>query len=143
VSRWGRQYCIGYCHLRQDLRTFRLDRIFDLEFLDRTFAEPTEFDLQAYLSTDPFFQLAVQVVLRFESAAALVALNNRAYWETCEEQPDGGTIVTFTAPDLDAATDMVLSVGFPATIVEPAALRERVRMQARVLADHFAVEGTG
>jgi predicted DNA-binding transcriptional regulator YafY len=142
VSRWGRQYCIGYCHLRQELRTFRLDRIFDLEFLDRTFAEPTEFDIQAYLATDPFFQLAVRVRLRFEPAAALVALNNRAYWETCEEQPDGGTIVTFTAPDLDAATGMVLSVGFPATIVEPVALRELVRTQAKVLADHFAVEGT-
>src|SRR5215207_2353109 len=34
VSRWGMQYCIAYCHLRHDIRSFRLDRIFELELLN-------------------------------------------------------------------------------------------------------------
>ncbi|MBD3886649.1 YafY family transcriptional regulator [Phormidium tenue FACHB-886] len=137
VSRWGQQYCIGYCHLRQDLRIFRLDRIVALECLNQTFTEPAEFDFQSYLATDPFFQLTVQVRLRFKPEAALVALNNRAYWETCEEQPDGAVVVTFTAPDLKAAAGVVLSVGFSATILEPQALREEVRTKVRLLAAHF------
>jgi predicted DNA-binding transcriptional regulator YafY len=137
VSRWGRQYCIGYCHLRQAPRTFRLDRLTDLDILDQTFAEPVDFDLQAYLATDPFFQPMVRARLRFGPQAAVVALDNRAYWESLDEQPDGAVVVTFAAPDLEAAAGMVLRVGFPAEILAPEGLRELVRAQARALAAHF------
>jgi predicted DNA-binding transcriptional regulator YafY len=137
VSRWGWQYCIGYCHWRAGVRTFRLDRIFDLEVLDQTFAEPTDFNLQEYLATDPFFQPTVRAKLRYGPEAAVVALNNRAYWESLEQQPDGAVVVTFAAPDLEAAAGMVLRIGFPAVILEPEALRALVREQARAIAAHF------
>lgn len=137
VSRWGAQYCIGYCHRRKAPRTFRLDRILDLEFLDQTFAEPVDFDLQAYLAADPFFQPTLRARLRFGPESALTALNNRAYWESFEQLPDGAVVVTFAAPDLEAAAGMVLRIGFPAVIVEPEALRELVREQARAIANHF------
>ena len=137
VSRWGRQYCIGYCHQRQAVRTFRLDRILELAVLDRTFPDPVDFNLQAYLAADPFFQPAVHVRLRFEPEAAVVAQDNRAYWNSIDEQPDGAVVVTFEAADLDAAAGMVLRVGFPAAIVEPVGLLELVRQQASALAAHF------
>src|SRR3954453_3018088 len=71
VSRWGWQYCIGYCHRRQAPRTFRLDRITELEPLNQTFPEPTDFDLTTYLAADPFFQPAVRARLRFAPEAAV------------------------------------------------------------------------
>ena len=89
VHAWGWQYCIGYCHLRQAIRSFRMDRILDLALLEQTFELPADFDLQAYLATEPFFQPTVRARLRFAPEAALVALDNRAYWESLEEQPDG------------------------------------------------------
>jgi predicted DNA-binding transcriptional regulator YafY len=137
VSRWGWQYCIGYCHLRRAPRTFRLDRISDLEVLDQAFEEPIDFDLEGYLAADPFFQPAVRARLRFGPEAAIVALDNRAYWETLENQPDGAVVVTFAAPDLEAAAGLVLRIGFPAVILEPEGLHALVRSQARALADHF------
>jgi predicted DNA-binding transcriptional regulator YafY len=137
VSRWGWQYCIGYCHQRQAVRSFRLDRILDLTALDETFAEPTDFNLQEYLETNPFFQPTVRARLRFGPESAVVALDNRAHWESFEEQPDGSVVVTFAAPDLEAAAGMVVRIGFPAVIVEPEALRELVRAQTRAIADHF------
>jgi predicted DNA-binding transcriptional regulator YafY len=137
VSRWGRQYCIGYCHQRQTIRTFRLDRIVELAVLDQKFAEPADFNLQAYLATDPFFQPTVRARLRFGPDAAQIAQDNRAYWESFEEQPDGAVVVTFAAPDLEAAAGMVLRIGVPATILEPAELLELVRQQARAVATHF------
>jgi predicted DNA-binding transcriptional regulator YafY len=137
VSRWGWQYCIGYCHSRTGVRTFRLDRIFDLEVLEQTFAEPTDFKLQEYLANDPFFQPTVRARLRYGPEAAVVALNNRAYWESLEQQPDGAVVVTFAAPNLEAAAGMVLRIGFPAVILEPEALRALVREQAKAIAAHF------
>lgn len=138
VSRWGWQYCIGYCHVRQAPRTFRLDRIAKLELLGQAFPEPADFDLATYLAADPFFQPAVRARLRFGPQAAVLALDNRAYWETIEEQPDGALEVTFAAPDLEAAAGQVLRIGLGATIIAPQELHALVRAQARALADHFS-----
>jgi predicted DNA-binding transcriptional regulator YafY len=137
VHSWGWRYCIGYCHLRRAIRSFRLDRILELALLDQTFEEPADFDLQAYVATDPFFQLKVRVRLRFGPESALVALDNRAYWDTFEEQLDGSVIVGFATPDLEAATSVVLRYGFPAVVLEPEELRELVRERARAVAAQY------
>src|SRR5262245_47814621 len=137
VSRWGRQYCIGYCHQRQAVRTFRLDRIVELTVLEQTFPDPVDFNLQAYLVSHPFFQPTVQVRLRFGPEVAVVAQDHRAYWKSIEEQPDGAVVVTFEAADREAAAGMVLRFGFPTAILEPAGLLELVRQQARAVSAHF------
>jgi predicted DNA-binding transcriptional regulator YafY len=57
VYRGGYWYSTGYCHLRQDLRVFRLDRINEVEMRDETFTRPLDFDCVDYvmrsLSTTP------------------------------------------------------------------------------------------
>jgi predicted DNA-binding transcriptional regulator YafY len=44
VSHEGIWYTIGYCHLRQEQRLFRLDRIVQVEMRGKTFAPPLNFD---------------------------------------------------------------------------------------------------
>jgi predicted DNA-binding transcriptional regulator YafY len=138
VHSWGWQYCVGYCHLRQAIRSFRLDRICDLVMLDQTFAEGADFNLQVYVASDPWFQRTMRARLRFGPESALIALDHRAYWERCEEQPDGAVLVSFAAPDLEAAASIILRYGFPATIVEPTELRDLVRERASALAAQYA-----
>ena len=41
----------GYCHLRQDLRAFRLDRVVDVRLTDALFVRPTDFDLLDFIET--------------------------------------------------------------------------------------------
>lgn len=53
VHRWGWWYGIGHCHLRQAVRTFRVDRIIELMLLDETFDVPASFDVHAYLDAEP------------------------------------------------------------------------------------------
>jgi predicted DNA-binding transcriptional regulator YafY len=134
VHGWGWQYCLGYCHLRQGIRSFRVDRILELEFLDQTFEIPADFDLEAYVASEPYFQRRVQVRLYFAPEVALVALDHRAYWDTLEEQPDGSVVVTFATPELEAAASIVLSYGYPAVVLEPEELRTLVRERARAIA---------
>jgi predicted DNA-binding transcriptional regulator YafY len=138
VHSWGWQYCVGYCHRRQAIRSFRLDRICDLAVLDQTFAEAADFELQAYVATDPWFQRTVRTRLHFGPESALIALDNRAYWESFAQQPDGAVLVSFAAPDLETAASIVLRYGFPATILEPTELRELVRERAIALAARYA-----
>src|SRR3569833_1923313 len=45
----GRWYVSGRCLLRQDLRTFRLDRISSLVLREEAFERPTDFDIRTYL----------------------------------------------------------------------------------------------
>jgi predicted DNA-binding transcriptional regulator YafY len=47
----GFWYAVGYCHLRQDMRTFRLDRIATAQPMAQSFIRPTGFDALAYLRT--------------------------------------------------------------------------------------------
>jgi predicted DNA-binding transcriptional regulator YafY len=48
----GGWWClVGCCHLRQGLRTFRVDRILSLELLNLDFQKPDDFDIQAYLES--------------------------------------------------------------------------------------------
>ncbi len=138
VHGWGRQYCLGYCHLRQDIRSFRVDRILDLDLLEQTFEIPADFDLQTYVASQPYFQRRIQVRLHFASEAALQAWDNRSQWDALEEQPDGSIIVTFEIPDLEVAATIMMSYGHLARVLEPAELRELVRERARAMADRQA-----
>lgn len=45
-----KRYVVGYCHLRQDMRVFRLDGIHAARILDKTFKLPAGFDAVAYLN---------------------------------------------------------------------------------------------
>ena len=141
VHGWGRQYCLGYCHLRRDIRSFRLDRILQLDLLEQTFEIPADFDLEAYVAEEPYFQRRIQVRLCFAPEAALQALDNQSQWDTVEEQPDGSIIVTLAIPDVEAAAGIVMSYGYLAEVVEPEELRVLVRERAAALAARHASTG--
>lgn len=50
VFRHGYWYVSGYCHLREDMRSFRLDRVSDVVALPQSFLRPADFDAARYLS---------------------------------------------------------------------------------------------
>ena len=137
VHGWGQRYCLGYCHLRQAIRSFRLDRIVELTLLDETFEVPADFDLEAYVASEPFFQRRIEVRLLFAPEVALMALDHRAYWESLEEQPDGSVIVTFTVPEVEVALNVVLGHASLAMVLEPEALREMVRERAKAMVARY------
>jgi len=141
IHRWGWWYVIGYCHLRQAVRTFRVDRIVELMLLGQTFEMLPDFDIQEYLAAEPEAQPQVQVRLRFVPEAAPLALDNPAFWETVEEQPDGSVLVTFSAADLEWPTRVALGYGPHAVVLEPEELRRLVGERARATAAQYASDG--
>jgi predicted DNA-binding transcriptional regulator YafY len=71
--RRGRWYVVGVCHLRQGLRSFRLDRVEAVQPLELHFERPADFDALAHLTftiaTLPR-AFAVEVLLRTDLARA-------------------------------------------------------------------------
>lgn len=131
VHRWGWWYGIGDCHLREAIRSFRVDHILELVLLERTFEVPEDFDIHAYLKTEPHAQPRVRVRMRFAPEAALMALDDRAFWDEVEEQPNGSVVVTFARPILEMAARAALSYGPQVVVLEPEELRCLVGERAR------------
>jgi len=141
VHRWGWWYLVGYCHVRQAVRSFRLDRITGLQTLPQSFVQPAAFDINAYLATELTAQPQQRVRLRFVPDAAQVAKDSRYLWETISAEADGSVVVTLVTPDLQWAASTVLAYAGLATVLEPVALRTLVRERALLLAQqHLSIE---
>ena len=138
VYRWGWWYVIGYCHLRQGLRSFRLDRIEELALSAQVFQAPPDFDIHAYLAAEFRDQPGITVRLRFAPHGAHVALTDRVYWQSLDPQPDGAVLVTFLTPDLLWAASTVLAYGPLVTVLDPPELRHLVHTWSTAIASSSA-----
>jgi predicted DNA-binding transcriptional regulator YafY len=134
----GWWYVVGYCHLREDVRSFRVDRIISVRMDDATYEIPTDFDVHAVIAYEQQTQASVQVRMRFQPFGVDVARYNRSYWQTFDEQPDGSAVVTYSAPDLIWASSTALSYGPLVVVEEPQALVELMRAQAQELLALYA-----
>ncbi|MBI5934277.1 MAG: YafY family transcriptional regulator [Chloroflexi bacterium] len=123
VHRWGWWYVIGFCHVHQEPRTFRADRIHEALLLETNFSRRADFNLQEYLKGEMQAQPHSTARLRFTPEAASVAAGNRSYWATVDVNPDGSVDVTFPAPTLEWAASTALAYGPAAEVIAPPELR--------------------
>jgi predicted DNA-binding transcriptional regulator YafY len=129
--RWGNWYLVGYCHLREEMRTFRIDRINDLQTLDETFTFPRDFDAKAYLEESMQWENQYQIEV-WASEEVAPQMNERAGdWMKVTNNLDGSCIVRFDADNLDWATGWVLSWGKYVKALSPPQLVGRVLEAAR------------
>lgn len=125
--RGGLWYLIGYCHLRDAMRTFRVDRIQTVEPCERRFTIPGDFSARDYLERTMQFDdnYTIQVIMDAEIAPYI--RENHGHWATLNDQTDGSVTVTFGTSGLDWVTGWVLSYGAHALVLEPSELVTRVR----------------
>lgn len=142
VHRWGWWYVVGWCHLREALRTFRVDRVSELALTSQVFSIPPDFDIQQYMLQEWQESPQLQVRLRFAPQFAALAQYLRGYWETFAEQADGAVEVTFSAPEVNAAASTVLAYGPAVTVIEPPAVRQLVREWAQATAKLYNLSTT-
>jgi len=119
----GRWYLIGHCLSRRDMRTFRLDRVTDIDVSTVTFRRPADFDARKYmLDRMPFvqseFQIDVWVDMPFEEAE-----RHFAVWRIAVEAQDGGTRLRCNRDRLDMFAAMLLSEGCKIVVHSPSELR--------------------
>lgn len=130
VYHMGYWYLSGYCHLRNDLRTFRIDRIVAIEEIDQSFERPTDFNaLQHVLNALATMQGAypVEVVLHgtIEQVRQILAPTAGIFEET-----ESGIIWRRETYELDWIAHLLLRFDFPVTICQPAELREMMQQLA-------------
>ena len=126
----GYWYTAGYCHLRQDLRTFRLDRISKLEPRKTSFTAPENFDVLDYVLKSVTMMPGtrqVEAVLdtTLEQAQQLIP----PIMGTLEVIEDG-VLFRRSITQLDWVALYLMTLDVPITIRQPEELREMIRQMA-------------
>lgn len=127
VYRGHRWFMVGWCHLREGLRTFRLDRVLAVEPSTETFTRPIDFDPLAYL-TGALAQApatwTLEVVLDLPLAEAQRRI--QPVFVTLEETPDG-VVLRGATSDLRYWAHLLAGLGCPLLIRRPNELRMALR----------------
>lgn len=123
----GYWYVSGYCHLRQDLRTFRLDRIVSLEQEDRSFERPQAFNALSHvldsLATMPgAHNIKVLIKAPIEDVQAAVPEGIG----TLEQTPQG-VLLRRAADELEWIAHFLLWYDLPMVVLQPDELRQTMR----------------
>ena len=140
---WGNWYLVGYCHLRSDLRTFRVDRIQEVKPSDETFEIPPDFSAREYLLRMAQERPATyyRVAVRFEPDVAHIVRERREEWQDLTDHDDGAVTLAFDASDLAWPCRWVLTYQDKATVVGPPELAAMVRDAAQAIAARYADDG--
>jgi predicted DNA-binding transcriptional regulator YafY len=140
VFRGSAFYFVAYCRLRGEMRTFRLDRINDLEILPETFIKAVDVDAETYFdgSWSVFSGDEVEVTVRFRGAAArVVKTGNHHPGEQVEPVGDGEVIYTATVRGLHEIQRWIVGFGAEAEVLKPENLRRNMADIGSYLVDAY------
>jgi len=137
---WGNWYLVGHCHLRDELRTFRVDRIHEAQPTGESFELPAGFSAREYLLRMAEERPATyyRVAIRFDPDVAHIVRERREEWQQLTEQADGSVILAFDASDLAWPCRWVLTYQDKATVLGPPELAAMVRDAAQAIAARYA-----
>ncbi|GAC1542884.1 MAG: YafY family protein [Herpetosiphon sp.] len=134
----GVWYVSAFCHTRQAMRNFRIDRIEQPTLLDETFTRTADFRLEAP-DTE---QRRVVVRVLFDDAVARSVREAQSFFMVHEEETLDGFLVTLNVRQEQDVLQWLLGWGRHVRIVEPASLREQLAAEARAILQHVESQKT-
>jgi predicted DNA-binding transcriptional regulator YafY len=123
-------HLVAYCHLRQDIRNFRLDRVEHLELLPQTFQRPSDFKMQERPRSE---QDSIIVRAIFHPAVARWVRESRSYYTIAEEESPAGLLVTLKVRQENEILQWLLSWGQHVQVLEPPSLRKKIAQEAEAM----------
>jgi predicted DNA-binding transcriptional regulator YafY len=129
----------AYCHMRQDIRNFRLDRMEDLELLPQIFTRPANFQMGLYQEKQP---RDITVHALFDKEIARWVHEGRTYYVTAEEETPAGLLVTLKIRHESEVMQWFLSWGSHVKILEPDSLRQRLAEEAQMMLQNYQDMGS-
>jgi predicted DNA-binding transcriptional regulator YafY len=130
----GAWYMAAFCHLRQDMRTFRLDRLEDLTLTGKTFSRLPGFKLSQVRATNNR-NLTVRLV--FAPEVMRRVKEARYYYVVAEEETPAGLLVTLQVRQENDVLHWVLGWGQRVKVLEPASLRQAVQAEAQAILSNY------
>lgn len=129
----GLWYIVGYCHLRNDIRIFRLDRVLQIKLLATAFEPPADFDPLTYLLTKIALipsVWTVEVLLKTSLQDAQTRISTATGILT---EVEGGVLLRMRADDLEWIARFLVSLNCPLAVLHPPELREELQKLAQFI----------
>jgi predicted DNA-binding transcriptional regulator YafY len=133
----GGLYLVGYCHLREAVRVFAVERIRAVDVLRRRFEIPAGFDAKEYLDKAWGILQGDLVTVRAIFSKKAARYIREHLWHPSQrfrDLPDGRLEMTLRVADTLEVRRWILGYGADAEVVEPLVLREALRQEAEALA---------
>ena len=126
----GHWYLVGWDHFRSAMRTFRLDRMIATEVAPDTFERPDDFDVVGFLRQSigaAVYGTRCEVLLdlTIDEARHRVSPTDGTL-----EAVEDGTVLRFSADDLEWAAGYLAGLECDLVVLRPAALRTSLRTMA-------------
>jgi len=141
----GAWYIIAYCHWRDEVRIFALDRVREIKETDTRFTILPRFSLQDYLA-DCFGiergEEPQRVVVQFDPRQA-PWVEERVWHpsQQVEHLPDGSLRLEFTVSGLGEVKRWLLGFGRHARVIAPPALREEIAREIAAMGKQYQCPG--
>ncbi|HTL36459.1 MAG TPA: WYL domain-containing protein [Kofleriaceae bacterium] len=143
VYREGAWLVVGWCHLRHEIRSFRVDRIHEAVQAPKPkspdFERPADFDVKAYAQRSPWTFTSeppeeVQLVLTAEAAEVA----NEDFGPTAVKRHDSDrTLITFDCTNPDFAVSRILASKGAIQVTRGDKLRARIAAELDAIADRY------
>jgi predicted DNA-binding transcriptional regulator YafY len=123
----GAWVLIAYCHLRQDIRHFRLDRMDNVVVLNQTFTCLSDFRIEQNQPDDR--TLIVRALVDRETVRW--AQETPSFYQVAQEAHPEGLLITFRVRHPSEVLHWLLGWGSHVRVLEPESLREMLAQEAR------------
>ncbi|MFT3694506.1 MAG: WYL domain-containing protein [Kofleriaceae bacterium] len=144
VYREGAWLVVGWCHLRHEVRSFRVDRIREAVMAPKPkspdFERPTDFDVKAYATRSPWtFTSEPSEEVQLAIGAAGAEILNEDFGPTAVKRVDGDrTLITFDCANPEFATSRVLAAKGAIQVIRGDKLKARIAAELAAIDERYA-----
>lgn len=132
IPRDQRFYLIGYCHLKEDIRTFRMSRFQQVEVTDSSF-DKNGFNIKNYLKNTWSIDRGnknIRFKVRFSPEVARYIKEEELFVHPrMSDEKDGSLLFEVTVNNAKEFIKWILQYGPNAEILEPASARAELKLQ--------------
>jgi predicted DNA-binding transcriptional regulator YafY len=126
---FGIWYLIGFCHLRAEMRTFRIDRIRQAEVLGAVFDIPANFNIDDYFRGSWGIITGPEYKVRLKFSSSLADFISECTWHPSQKlskNKDGSLIAEFRVDGLSEIKTWVMGFGENVEVLEPFELKKDI-----------------
>jgi len=140
LFREGFWYLVGYCHLREEIRIFRVDRIKKLEIKNTKFQVAREFSLEDFFKNSWNLGKGDSIIVKVHFNPPVSRLIRENIWhqtQKIEEIEGDSLILTVCVEGTWEIKKWILSWGVGAICLEPEELREEIKREIEKLVINY------
>lgn len=136
IFREGAWYIIAYCHMKDEVETFKVSRIKSVKVTDEIYMRPYTFSLKEYLKNNwgVFRGEKIKVSVRFDKKLEDFIKNTKWHInQQIEDEENDFIIFSVYLNETNEIKKWIMSFGKMAEVIEPESLREEIKQEIEAM----------